>query len=130
MYANGQGVKQDFKEAFKWLQKTADQGYAKGKLSLISETCVSVKKSIICLGLVVVLPQKPIGCQIKTIYGTHRGKPIEVSYKIIVKLNLKCPVCIFVVICALNPLAEIVPCHSRHIGWIKWAGQNQEDIHF
>jgi TPR repeat protein len=31
MYANGKGVKQDFKEAFKWLQKSADQGYAKAQ---------------------------------------------------------------------------------------------------
>ena len=32
MYANGKGVKQDFKEAFKWLQKSADQGYAKAQI--------------------------------------------------------------------------------------------------
>ncbi len=32
MYANGKGVKQDSKEAFKWLQKSADQGYAKAQI--------------------------------------------------------------------------------------------------
>ena len=34
MYANGQGVKQDFKEAFKWLQKSADQGFAEAQFVL------------------------------------------------------------------------------------------------
>ena len=28
MYAKGQGVEKDFKEAVKWFQKAADQGYA------------------------------------------------------------------------------------------------------
>jgi TPR repeat protein len=28
LYRNGQGVEQDFKEALKWYQKAADQGYA------------------------------------------------------------------------------------------------------
>ena len=28
MYQEGQGVEQDFKEALKWYQKAADQGYA------------------------------------------------------------------------------------------------------
>ena len=91
---------------------------------------IFVKKSIIRLGLVVVLPQKPIGRYINAIYGRHRGKSIKVSYKIIVKLNLKCPMCIFVFVCEFNPLLKIVPCHSRHIFWVKWAGQNQGDIHF
>ena len=34
MYANGQGVEQDFKEAFKWYQKAADQGDADAQYSL------------------------------------------------------------------------------------------------
>jgi TPR repeat protein len=34
MYAKGQGVEQDFKEAVKWYQKAADQGDARGQTNL------------------------------------------------------------------------------------------------
>ena len=34
MYAKGEGVEQDFKEAFKWFQKTADQGNAAAQANL------------------------------------------------------------------------------------------------
>ena len=34
MYYTGQGVEQDFKEAVKWYQKAADQGYATAQYSL------------------------------------------------------------------------------------------------
>jgi len=34
MYENGQGVEQDFKEAVKWYQKAADQGFANGQHNL------------------------------------------------------------------------------------------------
>jgi len=34
MYVNGQGVKQDFKEAFKWCQKAAEQGNAIAQYNL------------------------------------------------------------------------------------------------
>jgi TPR repeat protein len=34
MYANGKGVEQDFKEAIKWFQKAADQGFAEAQYNL------------------------------------------------------------------------------------------------
>ena len=34
MYEKGQGVEQDFKEAFKWFQKAADQGFANAQYNL------------------------------------------------------------------------------------------------
>ena len=34
MYRDGKGVEQDFKEAVKWYQKAADQGYANAQGSL------------------------------------------------------------------------------------------------
>ena len=34
MYANGQGVQQDFAEAAKWYRKAADQGYANAQTAL------------------------------------------------------------------------------------------------
>ncbi|WP_305801890.1 tetratricopeptide repeat protein, partial [Thiolapillus sp.] len=34
MYANGRGVRQDFKEAVKWYQKAAEQGLPKAQVNL------------------------------------------------------------------------------------------------
>ena len=34
MYGSGQGVEQDFKEAVKWYQKAAEQGFADAQFSL------------------------------------------------------------------------------------------------
>ena len=34
MYANGQGVAQDYQQAFSWFQKSANQGYANAQYAL------------------------------------------------------------------------------------------------
>ena len=34
MYAQGQGVSQDFKEAARWIWKAADQGYSNAQFNL------------------------------------------------------------------------------------------------
>ena len=34
MYANGQGVRQDYAEAFRWFRQAAEQGYAKAQNNL------------------------------------------------------------------------------------------------
>jgi len=34
MYDNGQGVRQDYKEAVKWYKKAAEQGYARAQFNL------------------------------------------------------------------------------------------------
>jgi TPR repeat protein len=46
MYANGKGVKQDYKKAVEWYQKTADQGYvtAQYNLGLMYENGKGVKQ--------------------------------------------------------------------------------------
>jgi len=48
MYANGEGVPQDYAEAAKWWRKSADQGYAKAQynLGLLNENGIGVPKDL------------------------------------------------------------------------------------